>query len=101
MPSIVALGKPAPEIAYEKVAAIAPRRPPRFEPVVIRGGIVGNAFVPASADTSAATGTSAVADSERDVPSHAAASDRRSPSAPPAPEPVAPQPALAPKGAPR
>lgn len=50
-PSIVAYGMPWPPVTYEKVAAIPKTTPSKahFAPMVIRGGIVGDAFVPASA----------------------------------------------------
>lgn len=51
-PSIVAMGEPWPEVTNEKVAAIPQKRSrgPRFQPLVIRGGLVGNAFAPAKPD---------------------------------------------------
>lgn len=51
-PSIVALGEPSPDIAYEKVAAIpaSARHPAHAAPLlIIRGGIVGDAFSAPSA----------------------------------------------------
>jgi hypothetical protein len=65
-PSIVALGEPWPEaipaVTYEKVAAIPTKTKtrPNFAPMVIRGGIVGDAFVPSQApvaETRQASGT--------------------------------------------
>ncbi len=53
-PSIVAFGEPAPSVDHEKVAAIpavekaTPRKPAQL-PMVIRGGLAGDAF--ARADT--------------------------------------------------
>lgn len=97
-PSIIALGEPAPEIAYEKVAAIPLKQKhgPMFKPLVIRGGGVGDAFAPA-----ANGGSSAVAASTQNTSSQAAASGGQSPSAPPPHVPAAPPPALAPKGMPQ
>lgn len=94
-PSIIALGEPAPEITYEKVAAIPQKlkHGPMFKSLVIRGGVVGDAFAPA-----AGGGSSAVAAS---TSSQAGASGGKSPSAPPPPVPAAPPPALAPKGMPQ
>lgn len=49
-PSVIALGEPLPPVTYEKVASI-PKKPlskANFAPMVIRGGIVGDAFTPAS-----------------------------------------------------
>ncbi|AZN98594.1 hypothetical protein EJ066_16240 [Mesorhizobium sp. M9A.F.Ca.ET.002.03.1.2] len=47
-PSIVALGKPVPDVTYEKVAAIPSQAEPKHDfrqsPMIIRGGIVGDAF---------------------------------------------------------
>jgi len=93
-PSIIALGEPAPEITYEKVAAIPQKlkHGPMFKPLVIRGGVVGDAFAPA-----AGGGSSAVAAST----SPQAATGDKSPAAPPPPVPAAPPPALAPKGMPQ
>ena len=99
-PSIIALGEPAPEIAYEKVAAIPKKlkRGPMFKPLVIRGGVTGDAFAPATS-----TAPSTVTASSRNTPSSAAASGGHSPSAPPPsapPAPAAPPPAGVPKGVP-
>jgi hypothetical protein len=97
-PSIIALGEPAPEITYEKVAAIPQkqRHGPMFKPLVIRGGVVGDAFAPASAGPSTDTSTST-----QNTSSQAAASGGQSPSAPPPPVPAAPPPAVVPKGMPQ
>lgn len=48
--SIVAYGTPWPPVTYEKVAAIPKSTPSKahFAPMVIRGGIVGDVFAPAS-----------------------------------------------------
>lgn len=56
MPSVIAMGEPAPAVTYEKVAAIPNKKlhGPRFKPLVIRGGIVGDAFAPAEPKTFAA-----------------------------------------------
>ena len=97
-PSIIALGEPAPEIAYEKVAAIPrkSKRGPMFKPLVIRGGVVGDAFAPATN----AGPSAAPAPGKQNGSSQAAASGGQSPSAPPSPAPAAPPPAVVPKGTP-
>lgn len=89
-PSIIALGEPVPDVTYEKVAAI-PRKPrygPVFNPVVIRGGIVGSAFSPAI--------SAAPADTTSEPDQQASASDEEAP-APPV-DPHAPPPYLPPNG---
>jgi len=97
-PSIIALGEPAPEVTYEKVAAIPKKlkHGPIFKPLVIRGGVVGDAFAPA---TSAGPSAAPAAGKQNGSP-QAAASGDRSPSAPPPPAPAAPPPAVVPKGTP-
>lgn len=97
-PSIIALGEPAPEVTYEKVAAIPQKlkHGPMYKPLVIRGGVAGDAFAPA-----ASAAPSAVTASSQNTPSPAAASGSQPPSAPPPPAPAAPTPpAIAPKGMP-
>lgn len=57
-PSIVALGEPAPDVSNEKVAAIPSQPKHDFiqSPMIIRGGIVGDAFrKPAPSPAPAAT----------------------------------------------
>jgi hypothetical protein len=66
-PSIIALGEPLPEVTFEKVAAI-PRRGPTFQPLVIRGGIAGDAFTPASPPRDTAAPAQQAAASRGDVP---------------------------------
>jgi len=98
-PSIIALGEPMPEITYEKVAAIPKKsnRGPNFSPQVIRGGVVGEAFAPASRAE-----PSAVATNTQKTAPQASASGDNSPSAPqPPPGPTAPPPAVVPKGMPQ
>jgi len=61
-PSIVAMGEPLPTVTGEKVAAIPHTRKwgPRFQPLVIRGGLADNAFAVASpSPQQAASGTDA------------------------------------------
>lgn len=61
-PSIVAMGEPLPTVTGEKVAAIphTRKRGPRFQPLVIRGGLADNAFAVASpSPQQAASGTDA------------------------------------------
>jgi hypothetical protein len=97
-PSIIALGEPAPEVTYEKVAAIPKKlkHGPMFKPLVIRGGVVGDAFAPATS----AGPSAAPAAGKQNGPPQAAASGDRSPSTPPPPAPAAPPPAVVPKGTP-
>jgi hypothetical protein len=66
-PSIIALGEPLPEVTFEKVAAI-PRRGPTFQPLVIRGGIAGDAFAPAIPPRDTAAPAQQAAASRGDVP---------------------------------
>ncbi|TJV23903.1 MAG: hypothetical protein E5Y16_29010, partial [Mesorhizobium sp.] len=59
-PSIVALGEPVPDVTYEKVSAIPSQPEPKHDfmqgPMIIRGGIVGDAFAtPAPSPAPAAT----------------------------------------------
>jgi hypothetical protein len=70
-PSIVALGEPAPDVAYEKVAAIPsqPKHDFMQSPMIIRGGIVGDAFAtpapsaaPAATTAAAAPGAGTISD---------------------------------------
>lgn len=69
-PSIMALGEPAPAVTLEKVAAIPnkPKRGPMFKPLVIRGGVAGDAFAPAThaASSSTAADTSEHTSDEED-----------------------------------
>jgi hypothetical protein len=97
-PSIVTLGEPLPEVTDEKVAAIPqkPRRNPTLGPLVIRGGVVGGSFAPASS-----TPSPAIATGTPSAPNKAAASHDKSPQAPPSPAPATPPPALAPRAMPR
>jgi hypothetical protein len=65
-PSIIALGQPIPEVSYEKLAAIEPPAPtpkkrPDFSPMVIRGGIVGDAFSGSRTMPAATTASEAAA----------------------------------------
>lgn len=78
-PSIVAMGEPLPEVAQEEVAAIPSRRGngPNFKPLIIRGGIVGDAFVPADKPEQEAS-------SARNGTPPAEPSEPASPAAPPA-----------------
>ncbi|MHA6644159.1 hypothetical protein [Mesorhizobium sp. A623] len=77
-PSIIALGEPLPEVTFEKVAAI-PRRGPNFQPLVIRGGIAGDAFAPAIPPKDTAAPSQQAAASKGDAPAPPPA-----PAAPPA-----------------
>ncbi|HEY4193633.1 MAG TPA: hypothetical protein VGM46_13385, partial [Mesorhizobium sp.] len=99
-PSIIAMGEPAPGIGYEQVAAIPkPKRGPLYQPMVIRGGVAGDAFAPASSSDQPAVATSAPARSPANPSPAGPASGGQPPSAPPPPTPTAP-PVLAPKGMP-
>lgn len=74
VPSIVALGEPAAGIAYDKVSAIpkATDRRPTMMPMVIRGGMVGEAFVqpaPATSGPDEAAATTALDPNDRSTPS--------------------------------
>jgi len=99
-PSIVAFESITPDIAYEKVAAIKPERPaPRpfrmSTPMVMRGGIIGDAFSTPSQESAPAPAATPPA----------SRSGGRSREAPPreevAPAPAAPPPTNLPKvGAP-
>lgn len=75
-PSIVALGKPVPDVTYEKVAAIPSQPRPKHDfrqsPMIIRGGIVGDAFAtpapsPAPAATTAAAAPAAGSRSDKET----------------------------------
>jgi len=92
-PSIVAMGEPFAEVTGEKVAAIPQKRGqgPNFEPLVIRGGIVGDAFPPARVADNAETSKKAGEPAQQ-----ASASDGDSPA--PAPAPNAPPAYLPPNG---
>lgn len=56
-PSIIALGEPLPQVTNEKVAAIPQKSKhgPASSPMVIRGGISGSAFAPATPAPAAAS----------------------------------------------
>jgi hypothetical protein len=87
-PSIITLGEPAPAVTDEKVAAIPETKPTRFaEPMVIRGGIVGDAF---------GSGTPAAPAAEQPASppvQQASQGLKKKPEAPtPEPEPETPQP---------
>jgi hypothetical protein len=87
MPSIIAMGEPFPAVTNEKVAAIPSKRRhgPAFEPLVIRGGIAGNAFVLAKpADKAAKPTTIAEPEQQASAPQNEAPDQAAAPSAPPA-----------------
>lgn len=79
MPSIVAMGEPWPEVTNEQVAAIprSRRRGPKFQPLVIRGGLVGDAFALAKPDSTkaAAASTQEASASQGNDPEPSPASD--------------------------
>lgn len=88
-PSIVALGEPVPDVTYEKVAAIPSQPKPKHDfmqsPMIIRGGIVGDAFAkPAPSAAPAATTAAA--------PGAATKSDKKMTATNSPPEPATPQP---------
>lgn len=78
-PSIVAMGEPWPQVTSEQVAAIPRnrRRGPDFRPLVIRGGLVGDAFAVAKPDSpkAAAAPTQEASASQGDEPEPAPAPD--------------------------
>ncbi|CAH2395046.1 hypothetical protein [Mesorhizobium ventifaucium] len=85
-PSIVALGEPVPDVTYEKVSAIPTQTKPKHDvmqsPMIIRGGIVGDAFTkPAPSAASAAA-----------APGAATKSDKKITATNSPPEPATPQP---------
>ncbi|PAP95884.1 hypothetical protein [Mesorhizobium wenxiniae] len=87
--SIVALGEPVPDVTYEKVAAIPSQPKPKHDfmqsPMIIRGGIVGDAFAkPAPSAAPAATTAAA--------PGAATRSDKKITATNSPPEPATPQP---------
>ncbi|MER8438425.1 hypothetical protein NKH36_29235 [Mesorhizobium sp. M1312] len=89
-PSIVALGEPVPDVTYEKVAAIPSQPKPKHDfmqsPMIIRGGIVGDAFAkPAPSAAPAA------------APGAATRSDKKITATNSPPEPATPQPAPIPE----
>lgn len=90
-PSIVALGKPVPDVTYEKVAAIPSQPRPKHDfrqsPMIIRGGIVGDAFAK-PAPLAAPTATTAAA-----APGAGTRSDKKITAPNSSSEPATPQPA--------
>jgi hypothetical protein len=87
-PSIVALGEPLPDVAYEKVSAIPSQPKHDFvqSPMIIRGGIVGDAFTKPAPDAAPAAATAAAA------PRAAIKSDKKIIATNSPPEPASPQP---------
>ncbi|TIO31178.1 hypothetical protein [Mesorhizobium sp.] len=85
-PSIVAIGEPVPDVTYEKVAAIPSRPQPKHDfrqsPMIIRGGIVGDAFAKPAPPAAPAAITAAKA------PAASAGSDKETTNG----EPSTPQP---------
>lgn len=73
-PSIIAMGAPA-EVSYEQIASITPDPPrpsprPDWTPMVIRGGIVGDAFAsgPSSTGPSTQIATQGMSGGSKDSP---------------------------------
>lgn len=98
-PSIVAMGEPA--IAMEKVAAIGDpkkRHGPEPLPVVIRGGVLGDAFTRAAPPTSMPLPSEPAKQEAANAPRSKPARDK--PANRPEPEPVAPPPAPTPPSPP-
>jgi len=87
-PSIVALGEPVPDVTYEKVSAIPSQSKHDFmqSPMIIRGGIVGDAFTKPAPSTAPAAATAAAA------PGAATKSDKKTTATNSPPEPATPQP---------
>ncbi|WP_192363141.1 hypothetical protein [Mesorhizobium mediterraneum] len=89
-PSIVALGEPVPDVTYEKVAAIPSQPKPKHDfmqsPMIIRGGIVGDAFAKPAPSAAPAATTAAAA------PGAATRSDKKITATNSPPEPATPQP---------
>ncbi|RWQ61044.1 hypothetical protein [Mesorhizobium sp.] len=89
-PSIVALGEPVPDVTYEKVSAIPSQPKPKHDftqsPMIIRGGIVGDAFATPAPSAAPATTTAAAA------PEAATKSDKKITATNSPPEPATPQP---------
>ncbi|RWK57947.1 hypothetical protein [Mesorhizobium sp.] len=95
-PSIVALGEPVPDVTYEKVSAIPqpepaiPQPEPKHDfmqsPMIIRGGIVGDAFAEPAPSPAPAAATAAAA------PGAATKSDKKITATNSPPEPATPQP---------
>lgn len=96
--SIIAMGQPA--VTFEKVAAVAPEKKPKHRPaplpVVIRGGIVGDAF-------SSPVPTSAAASRHEQQVVEAPTKSPAKPASPkaPSPQPAAPPPAPPPPPTPQ
>jgi hypothetical protein len=87
-PSIVALGEKLPDVTYEKVAAIPsqPKHDFMQSPMIIRGGIVGNAFATPALSAAPAATTAAAA------PGAGTRSDEKITATNSSPEPAIPQP---------
>ncbi|RWM81756.1 MAG: hypothetical protein EOR81_06860 [Mesorhizobium sp.] len=89
-PSIMALGEPVPDVTYEKVAAIPSQPKPKHDflqsPMIIRGGIVGDAFAKPAPSVAPAATTAAAA------PGAATRSDKKIGATNSPPEPATPQP---------
>jgi hypothetical protein len=88
-PSIITLGEPWPPVTYEKVAAIPAKTKARsnFTPMVIRGGIVGDAFVPSKASAAETQQASAETSGATPANTPAATPEPIDADRPPAPEP--------------
>ncbi|RWN02306.1 MAG: hypothetical protein EOR84_05250 [Mesorhizobium sp.] len=88
-PSIVALGEPVPDVTYEEVSAI-PQPKPKHDfmqsPMIIRGGIVGDAFAKPAPSPAPAAASAAAA------PGAATKSDKKITATNSPPEPETPQP---------
>ena len=79
-PSIIALGEP--DVGLDKVAAIAPEAKTSRHaaaPMVIRGGVVGDAFAPAAASEPVTVTPEASPQAAADAPQSAGSGDAESP----------------------
>ena len=100
MPSVVALGEPAPDVTDEKVAAI-PEKPAHQgsmqSPMIIRGGVVGGAFAAPAPAKPTATATAAPTADTKPGAETAPAGTATASNGKPESQPVAPQPAATPQ----
>jgi hypothetical protein len=89
-PSVIAMGEPA--VVDEKVAAIDDKPHHLSSPMVIRGGVIGDAFSPEA--PSAPAGGSQPSDAEASAAAHP---DQPTKPSEPQPQPAAPPPAAPPR----
>jgi hypothetical protein len=99
-PSVIAMGEP--DVAPEKVAAIeSESRKPRHEtmPIVIRGGVVGDAFSPAASGAPVTVSPSESGREASEEPSKPVNAKKPAQQAP-EPQPITPPPAAPPTAKP-